>query len=216
MKEIEVEEEKLRFFFESLMLDPVAIDHLLVDAYANCAVDGKLYESQLVKFLSERDIAPGFLDIKIEQSTVVAKPESSAEPAEQTPAQPNGMEEKTIQPAAVKEALPQNVSPAPETPLLSVADGQRTRIPVNVPTSLWAGKAPQAIFDYLSRENFAPEVIAYILMKKDGGVSKTDAGRMFYREAIDKGIEQDPRTYQRKIDDLLKEAKSKYSFTFEG
>ena len=95
------------------------------------------------------------------------------------------------------------------------SDGQQTCIPVNVPASLWAGKTPQAIFDTLFEKGFAPEVIAYVFVKNECKITKTDAGRMFYREAIGKGIEQDPRTYQRKIDDLLKDAKVKYSFTFD-
>jgi hypothetical protein len=89
-----------------------------------------------------------------------------------------------------------------------------TLIPINIPASLWAGKTPEAIFTVLSKEKFAPEVIAYIIMEKVGGISKTDTGRMFYQKEISKGIELDNRTYQRKIDDLLEEAKSKYLFTF--
>lgn len=108
---------------------------------------------------------------------------------------------------AANKALPQDVSSGNE---------ERTFITVNVPASLWAGKSPKAIFAILSEKDFAPEVIAHVLLEKAGGISKTDAGRLFSQEDIDKGVEQEPRTYQRKMDALLNEANSKYSFTFNG
>lgn len=87
---------------------------------------------------------------------------------------------------------------------------------VNVPSSLWAGKTPEAVFDSLDNQNFAPAVIASIIMKQVGGISKTDAGRLFYKDEIDKGIIQENRTYQRKIDSLLAAADEKFTFTFDG
>ena len=208
----DIQARKLCVLFEDIDGDPFrngAYDRFYADNdnpwWAECdGINsiGKIHRRAFVKWLAEKNIPSDFFDV-VPSPSVSVKPENRAEPTRQAPAQ-----------VAVNEASPQNVSSAPETHYPSVVGEQRTRIHVNVPNSLWAGKAPQAIFDYLSQENFAAAVIAYILMEKDGGVTKTDAGRMFCREAIDKGIEQDPRTYQRKIDDLLKEAKSKYSFAF--
>lgn len=118
--------------------------------------------------------------------------------------------------AAVNEPSSQTILPPPATPSCSSDNGERTLITVNIPASLWAGKSPKAIFAVLSEKGFAPEVIAYVLMEKVGGISKTDAGRLFSQEDIAKGVEQEPRTYQRKIDGFLNDAKSKYSFIFEG
>ena len=89
-------------------------------------------------------------------------------------------------------------------------------IPVNIPTSLWAGKTAEAVFTTLSEHQYTPAVIAFIIMEKVGGITKTDAGRLFYQDEIAKGVIQESRTYQRKIDALLSEAKTKYSFTFAG
>ena len=52
-------------------------------------------------------------------------------------------------------------------------------------------------------------------MEKVRGITKTDAGRLFYQDEISKDKIQDERTYQRKIDALLAEAKGKYLFTFD-
>jgi len=55
MREIDVD--SLRFFFETLLMyDPVASDHLLVEAYANYATDKKLYKYQLDKFFDDKGI----------------------------------------------------------------------------------------------------------------------------------------------------------------
>ena len=73
-----------------------------------------------------------------------------------------------------------------------------TLIPVNIPASLWAGKTPEAIFSTLTGKNFAPEIIAYILMEKTVDPIKTTAGSLFYQKKRSKGKEPELRTYQKK------------------
>ena len=174
---------------------------------------GQLHKHQLLQWLDEKGIQSEFFNDT--KTIVIAKQGKDNEPTAQIPTQSSTIEEKTIKTAdADNETSPQNLA-APIDPLSSSSAEQQTRISINVPISLWGGKTPQAIFDSLSQAKFAPEVIAYVLMK-NGGVTKTDAGRMFYQGARDKGVEQEPRTYQRKIDNLLKRANSKYSFAFKG
>lgn len=86
------------------------------------------------------------------------------------------------------------------------------RIPVNIPPSLWAGLKPSVIFENL-QENYAHEVIAYILVKK-GGLDKTNAGRLFYQEEINNDIVHEPTTYRRKIKSLLDDCKKHYVLSF--
>ena len=102
-----------------------------------------------------------------------------------------------------------------QDPIGKVTTPVATLISVNVPASSWAGKTAATVYSVLVDRGFAPAVIAFIIMEKVGGITKTDAGRLFYQDETSKGKIQDERTYQRKIDTLLVEAKDKYLFTFD-
>lgn len=104
-----------------------------------------------------------------------------------------------------------NSSPEPAAPRASSPH----LIPVNIPASLWAGKTPKAIFTILSERQNTQEAIAAVL-DKAGGITKTDAGRLFHMKEINLGIEREATTYQRTFDRLLKEFNSKYLLTFNG
>jgi len=95
----------------------------------------------------------------------------------------------------------------------AIAPTDMVRIPLNVPASLWAGNMPQHAYDAL-KESYAPEVIAVILAKLSD--NKTECGRLLSQDEIDKGIERDPVTYQRKFDKFISKANTKYLLTFDG
>jgi hypothetical protein len=111
-------------------------------------------------------------------------------------------------------AAPEKFS-APEAPsvITSMSQPQVQAVtsltPANIPASLWAGKPHEVAFKNLQGK-YADAAIAYILMEKMG-CDKTKAGSFFYP---DDGEYKENRTYQRKIDNLLKEANQRYSFTF--
>lgn len=97
---------------------------------------------------------------------------------------------------------------------LPMLDTRQTLVPVNVPASLWAGKPIEDAVKNLQGK-FAKEVIAYILVEKMR-CSKTSAGRYLDAKTMDEGIEKDSGTYQRSINELLKNVVARYTFTFDG
>lgn len=142
---------------------------------------------------------------------LVRKPvekEATAEckPVEAVPPQPQAAEPVAVAPNKLT-----------KTESAQAAASTHNLIPVNVPASLWSGKRPEDIFEALSDKNFAPEIIAYILMEKVKGNArkKTAFGRMFYWLEDDSGNEHEPSTYRRKIDGLLASCQQKYTLTFD-
>jgi hypothetical protein len=89
----------------------------------------------------------------------------------------------------------------------------KTRFTVHVPASLWAGKTPEMARDVL-KNRFAPEVIAVVLEQLSD--NRTECGRLLSQDEIDKGIERESGTYQRRFDSFLAQAKIKYFFNFNG
>lgn len=87
-----------------------------------------------------------------------------------------------------------------------------SRVFINIPPSLWAGKTLPVARSTLADEGYEPCVIAVILGKLSN--NKTECGRTLAQDQLTQGVEHDPKTYQNKFKNLLEEANSKYLFTF--
>ncbi|WP_374282268.1 hypothetical protein [Desulfovibrio sp.] len=91
------------------------------------------------------------------------------------------------------------------------APPEPTRIPVNVPSSRWAGKTPEQIFMAL-KDDYAPEVIALIMQKVSN--NKTECGKALSLGEYNSGKIKDEGNYRRFFVKLLEAGNSKYSLTF--
>lgn len=89
-----------------------------------------------------------------------------------------------------------------------------SRIPINIPHSLWAGKTLPVAYSTLAERGYEPCVIAAILEKLSS--NKTECGRALAQDELTQGVERDPKTYQNKFKHLLEEANSKYLLTFKN
>ena len=112
------------------------------------------------------------------------------------------------------EGVMKAVNNTPPEILDTITPAKDERLRVTVHTSPWAGKTPEAVFDFLSKNNIAPEIIAKTLMEKVSD-NKTAMGRLFYQDTIDQGSEPEATSCRRKIDDLLRECKKRYIVSFK-
>ena len=104
------------------------------------------------------------------------------------------------------DVAPQNRMDSAQTP----TSGE-SLIPVNVPSSRWAGKTPEQIFMAL-KDDYAPEVIALIMQKVSN--NKTECGKALSLGEYNSGEIKDEGTYRKFFVKLLEVGNSRYSLTF--
>ena len=87
--------------------------------------------------------------------------------------------------------------------------------PMNVPASLWAGKRTDIIIENLKSTGFDEDTTIYILVQKCEK-AKTEIGRLFYPDVMEKGNEKENSSYIRRVDTAIKKIEGKYTLTFDG